>query len=65
VTDVALDEQLRQMNPAALRSNVRFARRIGFRETYFWGVEWWYWLKEEKGVPELWDAAKEIIKEGL
>jgi len=61
IAKMPLDEQLRQMNPKVLESNVRYARRIGFPETYFWGVEWWYWLKQQ-GRPEMWDAAKKMIK---
>lgn len=61
VAEVPIADQLRQMNPRALRSNVRFARRIGFRETYVWGVEWWYWLKQ-RGHPEMWEAGKELMR---
>lgn len=61
IVDMPIDEQLRQMNPKVLASNVRYARRIGFPETYFWGVEWWYWLKQQ-GRPEMWDAGKALIK---
>jgi hypothetical protein len=27
-----------------IRSNVDYARRIGFPRAYLWGVEWWYWM---------------------
>ncbi len=60
LTAVPIDEQLAQLDESVLRDNVAFAKLVGFPEVYFWGVEWWYWLKGQ-GHPELWDAAKEII----
>ena len=38
------------------------ARRVGFSEAYLWGVEWWYWLKETKGEPAVWDTARELFR---
>jgi hypothetical protein len=61
ILTLPVGEQLRLMNAERLRDNVQFARRIGFREAYLWGVEWWYWLKEMRNRPELWDAGKEIF----
>lgn len=54
------EEQVRHMNPEIFREYVQYARRVGFAQNYFWGVEWWYWAKE-KGHPEMWDTAKSII----
>ena len=45
-----------------LQSNVRFARRTGVSEIYFWGIEWWFYLKMH-GQGELWETAKLIIKD--
>ncbi|MFA7209699.1 MAG: hypothetical protein WC120_05495 [Parcubacteria group bacterium] len=61
-TDNALEEQFKSMNPEQLKSNVDYAEKVGFPEIYLWGVEWWYWLKETQGHPELWDTAREIYK---
>lgn len=49
------------MNPARLRDNVEFARRIGFPEVYLWGVEWWYWMRQH-GSPEMWDEGRKLIR---
>lgn len=62
--NMPVDEQLRLLSPQRLLDNVDFARRIGFSAAYFWGAEWWYWLKTVKGHAELWDTAKEIIQGG-
>ena len=60
ITAVPIQRQLKQMNPGQLESNLRFARRIGFTDIYFWGVEWWYWLKQQ-GYPEMWNEGKKVI----
>lgn len=31
-----------------LKENVDFAAEAGFDRVYFWGVEWWYYLKKEQ-----------------
>ncbi len=56
-----INEQLALMNPQRLRDNVEFAKKIGLPEIYFWGVEWWYWLKQQ-GHPELWEAGKAFFR---
>ncbi|MFH1712559.1 MAG: hypothetical protein ABH846_04995 [Patescibacteria group bacterium] len=47
-------------NQQDLRDNVEFARRTGINKIYFWGVEWWYYLKTQ-GDDRLWETGKEII----
>lgn len=43
-----------------LETNSELARRTGFMRAYFWGVEWWYFLRE-RGDDRMWNKAKEII----
>lgn len=62
-TDNTLEEQFKSMNPEQLKSNVEYARQVGFPEIYLWGVEWWYWLKEKRDHPELWDTARGLFKD--
>lgn len=59
-TQRPLEEQFQSMNAAQLKENVEFAKKVGFPEVYLWGVEWWYWLKVEKNIPDLWNQAKEL-----
>lgn len=61
VADVPLAEQFRTMNENQLWKNVEYAKRVGFPEVYLWGAEWWYWLKEKKEYPAVWDTAKELF----
>lgn len=62
IDKMPVDAQLRLMNPTRLTDNVRFVRRTGFSEAYLWGIEWWYWLKEKKNRPELWEAGRAIFQ---
>lgn len=43
-----------------LLANAEFARRTGVDEAYWWGTEWWYYLKE-RGDNRLWQAARELM----
>lgn len=62
LSTVSLEEQWKTMNAEQLLENVRYARQVGFSEVYLWGAEWWYWLKEKKETPALWNAAKEVFR---
>ena len=60
VYQTSWEKQAELMNPQIFSDNAEYARRVGFAENYFWGVEWWYWAKNQ-GHPEMWEAAKSII----
>lgn len=62
VADASVAEQYETMNPDLLREYVDYSRRVGFSESYLWGVEWWYWLKVTKGEPAVWNTAKELFQ---
>ncbi|NTW46128.1 MAG: cellulase family glycosylhydrolase [Candidatus Moranbacteria bacterium] len=64
VAGKSVAEQYETMNPDLLREYVGFARRVGFPEAYLWGAEWWYWLRENKGEPAVWDTARTLFREG-
>ncbi|OIQ03084.1 MAG: hypothetical protein COZ86_03160 [Candidatus Moranbacteria bacterium CG_4_8_14_3_um_filter_41_13] len=63
VADMSLEEQSRTMNAVKLRENVEYAKRVGFPEVYLWGGEWWYWMKEKKNAPDVWETGKELFLE--
>jgi hypothetical protein len=54
----------RTMNPQKFKDILEFSRLAGFREFYLWGVEWWYWEREQ-GRPEMWEEAKGLFKSKL
>jgi len=62
--DFPVEAQLENFNAEELERNVNFAKKADFPEIYLWGVEWWYWLKEMKGEPSLWDKADILFNAG-
>ncbi|MDP3957252.1 MAG: beta-galactosidase [bacterium] len=63
IAGIPLEEQFRTMDETKLRENAEYAKRVGFPEVYLWGGEWWYWMKEKKDYPALWETGKEIFRE--
>jgi hypothetical protein len=59
--DISIDEQFVHFNPERFEEILKYIRGTGFDTFYFWGAEWWYYLKQN-GHPEMWDIAKEAIK---
>ncbi len=57
-----LEEQEKSMNPDIFRANINYAKRTGLDEFYFWGAEWWYWMKVHHQQPEIWEEAKELYR---
>ena len=54
------EEQAKTMDLAKFKNNIGFAKRAGLKEFYFWGAEWWYWLKEKQNNPQIWQEAKRL-----
>ncbi len=61
VQNITPAEAAKSFTVAQLSTNAEVARRTGFKQAYFWGVEWWYWLKT-KGDSSIWNAARDIIR---
>ncbi len=59
---IDLEEQEKSMNPDIFRANIDYAKKTGLDEFYFWGVEWWYWMKVHHKQPEIWEEAKKLYK---
>lgn len=59
--ETSIEEQYETMNLPHLRSNIDFARRTGADEVYLWGVEWWYWLRNQ-GHADFYTAAQELFR---
>lgn len=54
-----LAEQYHSMDLELFRKNLQYIKKAGLSPVYFWGVEWWYWLKKQ-GNETIWQAAREI-----
>lgn len=59
--DVPLDQQMKTMNPVLFMDNVSYAKSTGLDKFYFWGVEWWYWMKDKQNQPAIWNEAKSLF----
>jgi len=62
LADFSIEEQFKGLDFERFKSHLRYARASRLSPVYFWGAEWWYWLKEN-GHPEFWNyVKKEIFK---
>lgn len=57
-----VSEQFKSMNAEMLVDRIEYGKATGMRAMYVWGVEWWYWLKEVKNEPAIWNAAKTEVE---
>lgn len=57
----SLEEQAKTMTLEKFRENVNFARRTGLSKFYFWGAEWWYWMKIQHNQPEIWNETQTLF----
>lgn len=55
---VSIEEQNKSMDLRQIRKNFDFARKIGAREIYTWGGEWWYWRKTNFNDPGPWETVR-------
>lgn len=60
--DIPLEEQSKTMNLEIFKQNIEYAKETGLDKFYFWGAEWWYWLKTEKNQPAIWNEAKVLFQ---
>jgi hypothetical protein len=59
-TQMSITELSNLFSAEDAMDNYYFAKKIGASEIYFWGVEWWYFLKIN-GFDGLWQQGIEII----
>ncbi len=59
---LSLGEQAKTMDINKFKENIAYAKQTGFDTFYFWGTEWWYWLKETQNKPEIWNEAKKLFQ---
>lgn len=61
VLDMPVIKQSVLFTAEDLRVNVEYAKKTGMSEQYFWGVEWWYFMKAH-GYPQYLDYARTLFK---
>lgn len=60
IEKIPLEEQRHSMSVQKFKEITAFARATGFSQSYLWGAEYWYWLKEKKGDASLYEEAGRI-----
>jgi hypothetical protein len=63
LAEASLADQAKSMNPDMFLENIQFAKQSGLKGFYFWGVEWWYFMKTKHNQPEIWNEAKALFAE--
>lgn len=61
IKTMPIEEQYKSMSPEKLIDIAEFARKTNFKETYTWGVEWWFMLRDQRGNEDVLNAARQII----
>lgn len=62
IYETGIEEQLAVFPKSDFDKRIEFVKKTGFDTVYFWGVEWWYWLKTKHQKPEFWEKAKELFQ---
>lgn len=58
--EMPISERDKSLSIEQFEDNIRYAREVGFREAYLWGVEWWLW-ERDNGRLEFWEYAKALF----
>lgn len=62
IPNTSIQDQFQTMSLDHFNTITSYAAQTGLSPQYFWGVEWWYWMKTKQNHPEFWDRAKQLIK---
>jgi hypothetical protein len=62
IMNSSLKEQEQTMNLKQFKKNVEFAKNTGIDTFYFWGGEWWYYMKKVHNDSSIWDEAGKLFK---
>lgn len=59
--ETTIEEQFKVFDLEFFKDTINYAKAAGFDEYYFWGAEWWYFLKQNNH-PEIWNEAKKLLE---
>ncbi len=59
IYETPISEQFKFFDYNFFKDTISYAKETGFDEYYFWGAEWWYYLKIN-GYPEIWNEAGKL-----
>lgn len=60
IWEMSSSEAAKSMNPQILKTNLGAAKKAKLKTIDLWGLEWWYWLKQNN-QPEIWETIKQSI----
>jgi hypothetical protein len=63
IINTPVDEQFKSMNAKRMENRISYGEGTGMRSLDLWGAEWWYWLKEKKGDPSVWNVVKDSVNQ--
>jgi hypothetical protein len=58
MTESSLADMAETFDPSRMRRNFDYAERMGIKDVYFWGAEWWLWMKTHHGDARFWEEAR-------
>jgi hypothetical protein len=61
IYNLSVETQMQSMDLKQFNKNIEFAKSVGFPEVYFWGAEWWYWIKIKHNNQTFWNEAKKLF----
>lgn len=59
IVEVPTDELNKSLNAQRLKDRFTYGKATGIKKIDLWGAEYWYYMKEKRGDPSLWDVAKQ------
>ena len=62
LTSITADEQAKRFSQQEMWDSLQYAKQTGFESVYFWGAEWWYWMKVKGNHPEYWQTVKDFLR---
>lgn len=60
ITDTPVETQFERMGIDKFNEMISFSSKTGFDTIYFWGAEWWYWMKKQ-GHEDHWNRARQLF----
>ena len=54
-------EKDKTMSRIDFLETINYAQKAGFKDIYFWGVEWWLWEKNFNNNSYFWDTGKALL----
>ncbi|MGH7157375.1 MAG: hypothetical protein ACREGG_04685 [Candidatus Saccharimonadales bacterium] len=63
ITQTSIAEQYKSMSPQRLKTRIAYGEATGMRTIDLWGAEWWYYMKVEQNIPDLWNVVQQAVQQ--